>query len=178
MKKFLKIIAQIFFWFFLIIFQVSFISSLSYPFYNLPVFLVVLSFFLIFNKGSYVLIILVFSGFLLDSFFFYQFGLFLMSLLISFFILKFIQTNFLTNRSFYSVIILSLLFIVFFNLIFNLIDFFLYLFSLDNNFFLFKLSFWQDFFYQVLFGLILSIIFFYVISSKSKNLRSNFLEQT
>lgn len=178
MTRVLKIITQIVFWFFLIIFQISFISSLGLVFYNIPLFLVVLSFFIIFHKDKQLILILFFSGFLLDMFFFYQFGLFTVSLLLSYYILKFLQTNFLTNRSFYTVIILSLLYVILFNLIFNFLDFFIFLFTSSTQFFLFKFIFWQDLFYQLLFALILSITFFYAMNSMSKNLKSDFLDKS
>ncbi|MCF7819931.1 MAG: hypothetical protein K9M44_00465 [Candidatus Pacebacteria bacterium] len=178
MSKYFKIIAQLLLWFFLVIFQISFISSLNFPFYNLPLLLSALSFLIIFKKDNQAIWLVFLVGFIFDIFFFYPFALFTLSLVVCFGILKFLQVNFLTNRSFYSVLALSLFFILVFNLVFNLFYFILNLTSAEINFFLFQATFWQDLAYQLFFAFILEVIFFYAISLKSRGLRSDFLERT
>ncbi len=177
MREYLKIFQQVIFWLLIIVIQLGFISSLKAPFYNIPLLLVCFSFFIIFQKKNNLLYRLIAIGFLLDIYSFDIFPFFTVSFLVSAVILKFIQVNFLTTKSLYSILSLTSLYLLFFNIIFRFLSMFVSFFSLKINWFLFSSIFWQDIFFQLLFNFVITIIFFYFTKLTSKKLSSDFLKR-
>lgn len=177
MKEYLNIFKQVLFWLVIIIIQLGFISSLKAPFYNIPLLLICVSLFVIFKKKSNFLYWLIFIGFLLDIYSFDTFGFFTISLFASAGILKFIQINFLTTKSFYSILSLTSLYLFFFNIIFRFLSMFVSFFSVRTDWFLFSAFFWRDLFFQLLFNFLITMIFFYFTKLTSKRLSSDFLKR-
>jgi hypothetical protein len=176
MRKYLNIFKQALIFLVVITIQLGFISSLKVPFYNIPVLLIFVSFFVIFQKDNKFLYWVVFIGFLLDVCSFDVFGFFMVSFVISSVILKFIQINFLTTKSFYSILSLNSLFILFFNIIFRFLSMFVSFFAVETNWFLFSFPFWRDIFFQLIFNFLITSILFYFTKLTTKKFSSGFLK--
>lgn len=176
MKRYLNIFKQILIWLFIIVLQLGFISSLKYPFYNFSLLLTSLSFFIIFQKKDDFLYLVIFIAFILDIYLFETFGFFLIALVLSSIILKFIQINFLTTKSFYSILSLNSVFILLFNIIFRFLSMFVSFFSVKTNWYLFSFSFWSDLFFQFLFNFLITFILFNFMRITTKRFRSDFLK--
>jgi len=138
----------------------------------IPVILVSLLFF--YNSKTALLATLI-IGFWLDIFSFTFFGLETISLFISLFLIDKISFSWLTNRSFYSFLIINLLFVIFYSFISSL--FFYFSYFEYSTFFLWRFSFWLSLFYRFSWALIIAIISFNPLSSLTKNLSPVFLEK-
>lgn len=157
------------------LFQISvpFVWSGFFGEFNfIPLILVSLLFF--YNSKTALLAALI-IGFFLDTFSFSFFGLETISLFIALFLIDKISFSWLTNRSFYSFVIINLLFIIFHSLISSLFSYFSYLEY--STFFLWRFSFWVSLFYSFSWALIIAIISFNPLSSLTKNLSPVFLEK-
>lgn len=170
-----KIIINIFLIFALSIFQFSFISGLPAGLSNFNLILVVLIFILSLSGIEPVLWRALGAGLVLDIFSFLPFGVFLFSLSLSFLAANFLLINFFTNRSLYSFLALTAITSIFFDFIFNLINYFFQYIYTDKIFFLFNLGFWKSLAYTEVFNLIAVIIIFYAINFLNKKLKPVFL---
>lgn len=156
------------------IIQSAFISSLpsAYAAINLP--LIILLFCLLFFDRNTSLIIAIFMGFWLDILGFNVFGLNILIFMATVFILDFILRNWLTNRSLYSFLVLSIISVV-------VCDFLLYfltsIWQSDHSFFLFQSYFWKQLTWQIFWSLIFMLLFFNLANSLSKHLKPFFLEK-
>lgn len=157
--------------------QLSFISSLPPVYFaiNLPLTALLFSF-LFFDRNNAVIVAII-MGFWLDILNFNFFGLHILVLVAIVFILDFTLRNWLTNRSLYSFLVLSVLSAVIYNLfIYSLIG----LWSSESsgfNFFLFQLYFWQQLMWQMLWSGGFMLLFFSLANSLSKHLKPFFLEK-
>jgi len=170
------------FWYFLLfsgiaITQVAFISSLpvTYSAINLP--LIVLLFCLLFFNRNTSLIIAVLMGFWLDILGFNFFGLNILIFMVTVFILDFVSRNWLTNRSLYSFLVLSVISVVICD---TLLYFLTSLWQSGQNnygFFLFQPYFWKQLSWQIFWNLFFMLLFFNLANSLSKHLKPFFLEK-
>jgi len=159
---------------FLLIFQISFISSLPGVFSNINILLIFLVYMLMISNLSSALIYAIALGALMDIFSFSFFGAYLGSYIFSIIIVNFLLVNFFTNRSLYAFIALiisaSILSFFFITIISNII----FIFSGDL-----LISFNKQFFSSVLEQLILNSIFmvliFYLTNFLSNSFRPVFL---
>ena len=159
------------------IIQVTFISSLPsvYLAINLP--LISLLFSLLFFNRNTTLVMALIMGFWLDILGFNFFGLNIILFLTIVLALDFSLTNWLTNRSLYSFLVLSIFSVLLYNLL---------LYSIlaiwpgsygESGFFFFQFYFWKQLFWQMLWSAGFMLLFFNLANSLSKHLKPFFLEK-
>lgn len=135
--------------------------------------LIALVILLFFNGLKPALLAAVVSGFWLDLFSFNIFGANMFSLIVTVMIADRIATTWLTNRSFYSYVIINVLMVLSANL---LIGLFFYFSNFDSSgFFLFRPSFFSSILYQSLWALIVAFLSFNFSSLLSRKLEPVFL---
>ncbi len=172
---YLKILGQIIFFSLIALFQIGFVGALSVWFSEINLILLVLVFFLGFNKLKTVLFWGAGMGLIYDLYTFVPFGAYIISLLITIFLAYFLMVNFLTNRSIYSFLILtsfavfcfeffSFIIINISGLIFNQE----FLFVFNKAFFLYKI-------YGLFLNLFLMAIFLYLFNFFSPKFKPVFL---
>ncbi len=170
-------------WFFLALlfslvalFQVSFVAPFPNIFSALNLPLVVLIFCLLFMPPSAFLPLSILMGFWLDVLSFQFFGLHLISLPITVSLLYLLLINVVTNRSFYSFLLLAILGPLFYNfLLYTLL--LVIPAGLTPGFFLVSASFWQYLGTQILWSAGLMLLFFNLVNNLSKKLKPVFLEK-
>lgn len=162
MPKYLKFVFLFFLAFLIFLLQYSFFNSLPgfWGKINLPL-LAVICLFIFYNfKNS--LYLAIFLGIFLDLFSFYFFGVYTLVFILTLFLADFVWTNFFTNRSIYSFLILGGFLSIFYN--FTL---YLSLFILeknDINISWFNGHFWLNLLYEIIWVVLLIIIFFYLLN--------------
>jgi len=159
------------------IIQVAFVSSLPgvYSAINLP--LIALLFSLLFFNRDTTLVLALIMGFWLDILSFNFFGLNIVLFLTIIFLADFSLRNWLTNRSLYSFLILSVSSVFLYNILFHLILAIWQSNSGEAGFFLFQLYFWKQMFWQMLWSAGFTLLFFNLANSLSKHFKPFFLEK-
>jgi len=170
-----KILLNLILIIFLVFFQISFISSLPLQFSNFNFILVIIIFILVLINFKISFYWSIGAGFLLDIYSFFPFGFYLVCLSITLVFANFLINNFFTNRSMYSFLALTFFSTIFYVFSFNLIKFFLQVFTYQANFFIFMKEFWIKGAFQVLLNLILVVILFYLVNFVSHKLKPVFL---
>ncbi len=159
------------------IFHSSFISALPPFFSAINLSLIVLFFVLLFADLNTALITSLLLGFWLDIIVFSWFGLNSLSLFITIYIVYILLTNWLTNRSLYSFLALSLIGTGIYNLLLNILLFFWRGKQEGAPFFIISSSFWTTMLWQMIWSAIFIILFFNLANSLSKKLKPFFLEK-
>lgn len=159
------------------IFQTSFIWTLPgfYSAINLPLILILFSF-IIFPRNTILLLTFI-LGFWLDILNFNFFGLHIIVLSLTVLIFDLLIKNWLTNKSLYSFLMLSLIGTIFYNIILNLVALMIQGSELGSNIFIISYYFWEQLLGQVIWSLIFMILLFNLANSLSKNLKPFFLEK-
>ena len=157
----------------LVILQVTFLSAFGAYFagFNLVLAGLIFLFFLV--DFAKIVFFIIFAGILLDLYSSLPFGIFLVSLFVAAIISEIIIFNFLTHRSFYSVLSLGLIATLCFNSSFLILVTAAYLLGLSD----FSISggFWLELIYQIInIGLLLTAMFF-LTNSLSKKFKPNFI---
>ena len=158
---------------FLTIIQISFLGNFGIYLssFNLVLATLVILLFLVGFKSLIFFALL--SGFILDLYSSLSFGLFMVSLFFTALVLEIFLSNFLTNRSFYSVISLGLLAVIVFNTVFLTISSLAYLFGLAD--FYFNWQSWPRLVYQFINISIILIVIFFIVNTLSKKFKPNFI---
>jgi hypothetical protein len=155
------------------IFQVSaiFVWSGFFGELNLVLLLLVMVFFFFDFKTALLACFL--SGFWLDLFSFSFFGFYIINLLLTLLLVEWISVSWLTNRSFYSFLLINILALISYNFSSGLL---FYFFNFEaGGFFLFQASFWISLAYQALWSLIIVFLTFNLSALVTKKLRPVFL---
>lgn len=152
--------------------QFSFISGLPLALNNFNLILVILIFILSFGSLKLSMWWAVSAGFLLDTFSFLPFGVFLASLPLTILAANFFIVKFFTNRSLYSFFALTFLTTIFYNIILNLIN---YLAGYKSALFSFNRIFLVSLGEQIILNLFAALIIFYIINFISNKWRPVFL---
>jgi cell shape-determining protein MreD len=176
-NRYLKWLVYAVFFSLVAIIHSSFISALPPFFSAINLSLILLFFVLLFIDLNTALITSVLLGFWLDIFSFSFFGLNSVALFISVAAVNFLLINWLTNRSLYSFLALSVIGTVVYNFLFYLLLFFWQGGITGNTFFLFSASFWISLLRQIMWSAIFMIVFFNLANSLSKSLKPFFLEK-
>ena len=177
----LKYYFQWFFYFLLFsliaIIQAAFVSSLPSAYFAINLPLAALLFSLLFFNKDTTLIFAMFMGFWLDILSFNFFGLHTIVLSAVVLLIDFILNNWLTNRSLYSLLVLSALSAI----IYNILLYSLVAFSESgqggSNLFFFQPYFWIQLSWQILWNAVFMILLFSLANSLSKHLKPFFLEK-
>jgi len=160
---------------FLALLQFSFISALPDPYRQLNLILIILTFILFFLDFYTALLSALIAGFWLDVLSFHFFGFYLIIFFSTLFLAQWVLKNWLTNRSFYTLIALMVGLTVFYNLLAATI---LSVFSSSlNAFFLWQSHFWITLAYQSLWSFLAALILFNLATLVSKRIKPFFLEK-
>jgi cell shape-determining protein MreD len=175
LKNIWQIITLVFIMSFLVLFQFSFISALPNPFRQFNLVLVILMFILFFLDFRTALISALSAGFWLDVASFNFFGLYLLIFFIVLLLAEWILRNWLTNRSFYALLVLMVSMTFVYNLLTAII---LYLFSSNYaTFFMGQSHFWLMLAYQIMWNFLSALILFNLAALLSKRIKPFFLEK-
>ncbi|MFZ4631903.1 MAG: hypothetical protein ACOYL8_01690 [Patescibacteria group bacterium] len=175
LKNIWQMIILILFISFFVLLQFSFISALPNPFRQFNLVLFALIFILFFLDFRLSLVSALIAGFGLDLVSFNFFGFYLLIFFCTLLLAQFILKDWLTNRSFYTLLTLMVGLTFFYNILAALI---LYLVSSDYSaFFLWQSHFWLIVFYQIAWGFLVSLLMFNLLSFLSKKIKPFFLEK-
>ncbi len=167
------IAANIFLVLILGIIQVSFLSTWPWPVSSLNLILSLVIFFAVISSYEKSLWLAFGAGLFLEIYSGLYFGLTVSALLLTVIIINQLFSNFFTNRSYYSLMMLGLIGTVAYNFIIMILNFIIYFFKLSPT--LIPFDFWAQFFWQALFNLIILTIIFYAYHISTNRLRSFFL---
>ncbi len=173
LKKILINSAYIIFLSLIAILQIAFFSAWGGFFSSLNLIIIFLIFILFFYNLKSALIAVFIFAFWLEIFSFNFFGIFIISLLLTLYIIDKISFSWLTNRSLYSFIILNIVGIFLYQLISQSL---LYFSDLENyRLFIVNFSFWLNTFYQLVWSLIVSVFSFNFMIAFNDRYRPDFL---
>ncbi|MDD5031998.1 MAG: rod shape-determining protein MreD [Patescibacteria group bacterium] len=174
---YLKIFLYLILIYILAVAQISFIATLPFGMSNFNLMLVCLIFILMLSGFRLSLWWALGAGFLLDTYSFSPFGIYLISLFLMVLLANFLLANFFTDRSLYSFLALTFFSTIFYSFLFYLLA---YIFSFPEI----KISvlggkdFWLALGFQLFFNLLFVSLLFYIISFVSKRLKPVFLERS
>lgn len=157
--------------------QFSLVSSLAFPWNNLNLVFLAIIFTFLAVGSCQAFFLAISAACFLDIWSFYPFGLFIFSLLLSTLIVYLILENFLTNRSLYSFLLLTLLGLILESFLYHI---FLLVFDWSvsfNSFFLTSASFWQSLLWSLLLNLLILALFFNLLALASRRLQPFFLKR-
>jgi len=157
--------------------QATFISALPAAYFAINLPLTVLLFCLLFFNRNTTLVVAMFMGFWLDIFSFSFFGLHILVFLAIVFIIDFALNEWLTNRSLYSFLVLSVLSVIVYNILLYSVIAIWQSGQNDFSFFLLQSYFWKQLFWQMLWTTVFMLLFFNLANSLSKHLKPFFLEK-
>jgi|SRR3989344_5460425 len=155
------------------IIQVSFLTTWPWPVSSLNLILSLVIFLAIIVNYQKGLWFAWGAGLFLELFSNLPFGLLTLSLILTVVGINFLFTNFFTNRSLYSLIILGVIATLGYNLI--LFIFTLLLITIGLPISLVGFDFWSEFFWQPFFNLLILIIIFFTYYFSTGRLRNIFL---
>ena len=156
------------------LFQITLFKGYGLFLKDLNLIIVILVVLINLMEFKHVLWFVIISGLVMDIFSGLPFGVFLTVELLVAIALETLFLNFFTNRSFYSLLIMGIMGIIFYNILFIATTGFLYLAGLSN--FFISLNYWQSFLRQLLGAIIILIISFYLINSLSRRFKPIFLQ--
>lgn len=159
----------------LVILQLSFFNSFDYPINILNIFLPVIIFIAIIFNYQLALYWSFFAGLLLSLFSILNFGIILISLILTVIIINFLFANFFTNKSLYSLLILGSFSLIIYNFLILVISLPLYFLRFNKFFFSLNWSYIMNLFWQILFALFILTVMFLTFKFLSKKLHSVFL---
>lgn len=177
MTKYFKLALQVVLSYFLIILQVTFISSICTPFnlINLPLILLILI--VILGRKDYYLYFAFLFGLVFDIFSFDIFSIYIISFLITAIASRYLQLSFFTNRSIYSFIVITAFATVIFNFSYQIINFIINIYQSSTSFFLTQVWFWQALGYKLILHSVIVLLLFYAVNFSSRRLRPYLLER-
>lgn len=167
----MKILSNILSIIFLVVIQVSFLTTWPSPVSSINLVLCVVIFLSVmvnFNRGLWYALG---CGLLLELFTGSLFGLTISSLLVTAMVVDFLFNNFFTNKSFYSLLFLGIIGTVGYNIIVLLFSFLVSIFGVAVD--LTHIAFWNYFFWQPFFNLlVIGLIYgaYYFSSGRLKNI--------
>lgn len=174
-KKIWRVTLLVLFLSLIAIVQFSFIAVLPSFWRQLNLVLIVMIFILFFFDSPTALAAALISGFWLDIFAFDFFGFYLLALSLTLILAHWLATTWLTNRSFYSFLLLMLASAVAYNLI---TGFLRYFFTVETGtFFLASGAFWLALLYQAGGNFLSALLLFNIVGMATQRLQPFFLEK-
>lgn len=161
----------------IVLLQFSFIPNLPLFFRDLNLSLMAVLLVLIFSGFQDAVLSALIFGFLMDSWHFSPFGIYLLSFLLVVLLAELMLNNWLTDRSLYSFTILALVNSLFFSIIWSLLNFLFSLGGGDNVFFLFSWSFLGTAISSAIWLAFLCGLSFLFLSAVSHRLKPVFLKK-
>ena len=176
-KKIISFIVIIFVAVILSVLQFSLISALPYPWYNINLLIVSLILVFLISSKEQAWTLALFMGYFSDLLSFQPYGSAIVSLFVSAVIIYLILENWLTNRSLYSFLLLTVIGIISEHFIYYLFVFIFDWSGQTNGFFLFKAVFWESLAWSILSGLLIVIFSFHFLVLLSRKLQPFFLSK-
>ena len=157
--------------------QFSLVSALPWPVNNfdLPVVAIIFAFLLVNRDRAWFLAAAM--GWFLDILAFHPFGISIMALVLSAVIVYLILENFLTNRSLYSFLLLTVIGILSEAFLSNILLSIFDLSESTSRFFLVRGSFWESLGWSLLLGLVAVGLFFNLLAVVSRRFQPFFLKK-
>jgi len=174
---YLKIIGFIFVVLIVSFLQVSFVASLPLYFNGLNLMLVYLLFSLLIYEFEITVYLAAGLGLVMDIYSFSFIGSYIACLIIGVAMINFLQKNFLTNRSLYSLLALFSIFYIYFRLYFIVIDNVLTTLKKVTPNIIFSNSYFTHEASLLLANLALVAVAFYILNLTSKSLKPTFLQR-
>lgn len=169
----MKIISNFLSIVFLVIIQVSFLSTWPQPVSSINLVLCVVVFLSVMVNFSQGLWFALGCGLLLELFTGSLFGLTVSSLLVTAMAIDFLFNNFFTNKSFYSLLFLGIIGTVGYNIIYLVFSFLVSIFGVTVD--LTHIAFWNYFFWQPFFNLLVIGLIYGAYYFSSGRLKSIFM---
>lgn len=161
----------------LVVLQFSLISSLPHPWQNINLLSIALILVFLISTKEQAWFMAIILGYFTDLFSFQPFGAAIFSLFLAAIIIHLILDNWLTNRSLYSFLLITVITILAQTFVYHL---FIYVFdwsSSASSFFLFKVAFWQSLGWSILTGLLIVTLSFHFLVILSRKLQPFFLSK-
>ncbi|NCB20766.1 MAG: hypothetical protein EOM88_02490 [Clostridia bacterium] len=177
LKRIVTILLFIFFAIFLVVVQFSLLNSLTYPWLSINLLVIALVLVFLISNKEQAWFLAIALGYFNDLLSFQAFGATIVSLFLTAIIIYLILENWLTNRSLYSFMLITVIAIFVESLIYNL---FIYIFDWSgqiNSFFLFSSSFWTSLAWNILTALIIVTLSFHFLVILSRKLQPFFLSK-
>lgn len=157
------------------IIQLAFFSSLPSYLSAFNSVLIILIFILVLTGPDKALIWAVGSGLVLDIFSFLPFGIYMISFFLTIISINFLLVNFLTNRSLYSFLVLSIFGTIVYEMVLYTLSYFIIKASGNEFPVTFNFIFWKGELNQVILNLSGMGLFFYLFGFLSKKMKPVFL---
>lgn len=116
-------------------------------------------------------------GFFFDIFYFLPFGYFLLTFLIIVLISHILLISFFTNRSLYSYLGLIFVGTIIYEIVLNLLIYFLTFYSSSRIFFFFVKDFWSKLGQELIVNWLATFVFFYIFSFFNKRFNAVFIKK-
>jgi hypothetical protein len=157
----------------IIMLQVTWLGSFGQYWSGFNLILATLVILIFLTDFSRIIFFVIIAGILLDIYSSLPFGVFLLSLFVAAVSCEIVFLNFLTNRSFYSVMLMGLVALMSFHVTFLIVSGFFHLVGLSN--FYVNGKYFVTLLYQLINTLISLSIMFSIVNSLSKKFKPNFL---
>jgi len=159
---------------FAVLFQISFLNNLYFPFNQINIVLVFLIFisFINYDYGLYWLAI---SVLILEIYSQYPFGMIILAYTGAFMLIIWLYNNFFTNKSLYSLIVLGSAGVFFYNVFIYFSVRILFLFNLSKNYIELNNQYFFYLIWNLFLSLICLIILFILFRALSKKMKIFFL---
>lgn len=171
----MKIFLNLFLIIILITFQVSFFPFLDYPVNNLNIILTIIIFITVILNYQLGLYWAAAVGLFIDLYSINNFGVVMTALLVTVICINALFNNFFTNRSFYSLLVLSFLGTLIYNILTLILKFPFYFLKMDIVSPIPDLLWLYNLLWQIVLNITLVSIIFLLFNSLSKKLKSVFL---
>ncbi|MBL7057881.1 hypothetical protein ISS03_00945 [Patescibacteria group bacterium] len=158
------------------IYQISFVSGLPLPIAYVDIVSISIIFVLLIRGFEFALLWVVFSGLVMDTILFFPFGAHMIAFFISFLFVNSLNTNYFTDKSLYSTIILFVVLLFTQNLILYLLSSLFYAFNIVSQvqvpllFFKYEMA-------KITINIVFMALLFYTLSFFTNNLKSVFLKK-
>lgn len=162
---------------FLFIFQTSFVEVLPSWIGQLNLPLIVLIFILFLYGWKYAFFWAIGLGGLLDIYSFPEFGIFVVTSILTVIFIYILSYNFFTNRSLYSFWGLTLFATVFYNFFFRTLYHIIHIFTDSISLFLLQKYFWITIGQEIVMNIVAMLLFFYIFNFVSNRFRPVFIKK-
>lgn len=146
----------------LAILQISFFSSLDFPFSNVNFILPLLIFLVAFRNSTNVYFLSLWSGLVLELYSLFPFGIIILSLLLTLITISFLFRRFFTSRSFFSLVSLACLGVIIYNMSVIILTSFIHFFFTAVRTFDLSPALLISIIWQIIFTYILLTLFFII----------------
>jgi len=168
-----KILISTIFWALIANIQITLLGGFGDYLASLNLLLVLLVALLFFIDFKWIVYFTILAGAILDIYSSLPFGIFMVSFFIAMAVSDFLLLNFLTNKSFYSLVSVGLSAVIVFNMVFLISTVLVYLFGFSD--FFIDRNYWLGLVYQVVNMVLFLSIWFFIVNLFSRQFKPNFI---